>query len=322
MTGVGAEGAAEAGSARADGTAEAGGVGAGGTAEAGRGQTGGTGVEGTTVINPEVAPGIRRVELVMGTMVALHIADDLPRARLEAMAEDFYSWMRSVDRDFSVHKADSEVSRLGRGELRFEDCSRNLKEVIETCAGIWESTDGFFDIYATGRLDPSGYVKGWAAEVASARLMAAGSANHLVNAGGDIRTRGNPAEGQPWYIPIRHPWRTDGAYLMVAGTDFAVATSGTYERGFHVVHPFSGEPAEALRSVTVVGPDLGCADAYATAAVAMGEPGLAWLAKLPQGYTAAVVTEDGRGFTTDGLPSVPLDTPAPAQRPIQPGQPF
>lgn len=265
--------------------------------------------------------GLRRVELVMGTMVALHIADDLPAHQSQALADDFYDWMRGVDRDFSVHKPDSEVSRLGRGEITAADCSQHLREVLDTCATLWDATDGYFDIYATGKLDPSGYVKGWSAEVASARLAAGGSLNHLVNAGGDVRVRGNPAPDEPWLVPITHPWQTDGIYLMVSGTDLGVATSGTYARGFHVVEPYTGKPAEALRSVTVVGPDLGLADGYATAAVAMGEAGLKWLAKLPAGYSAAVVTEDGRGYTTPGFPAVPPTTTSAAQLPNQPFTP-
>lgn len=270
---------------------------------------------GMTVIHES---GLRRVELVMGTMIALDIADRLPADQLTALADDFFAWMREVDRRFSVHRPDSEVSRLGRGEIRSEECSPYLREVLEACTGLWTATDGFFDIYATGRLDPSGYVKGWAAEVASARLLAAGSGNHCVNAGGDVRTRGNPAPGVAWHIPVTHPWQTDGAFLLLAGSDLGIATSGTYRRGFHVVQPFTGAPASALRSVTIVGPSLAVADAYATAAVAMGEPGLEWLAALPAEYHSAVVTEDGRGFRSPGLPAVDPLTPVPAQQPVRP----
>jgi thiamine biosynthesis lipoprotein len=246
-------------------------------------------------------PGLRRSELVMGTMVAIDIADSLPEVVLNRLADDFYDWMREVDGRFSTYRSDSEVCRMDRGELLLPDGSRHLREVHETCAELWRDTDGFFDVYATGRLDPSGYVKGWAAEVASARLAAAGSVNHLVNAGGDIRVRGGPRPGQPWQVPLRHPWHGDGAFLVLAVTDVGVATSGTYERGFHVVNPRTGKPAQALRSVTVVGPDLGLADAYATAAVAMGMPGLDWLSRL-SGYQVAVVTEGGEGFCSAGLP--------------------
>ncbi|NJC63084.1 FAD:protein FMN transferase [Planosporangium flavigriseum] len=240
----------------------------------------------------------------MGTMIAIDLADPLPEATLAALADDFFSWMREVDRRFSTYKPDSEVCRLHRGELPPAQWSDHLREVLDACARLWRDTDGYFDVYATGPLDPSGYVKGWAAEVASARLVAGGSTNHFINAGGDVRVRGCPAPGERWHIPIRHPWQHDGAYLVVAGNDLAIATSGTYERGFHVVNPRTGEPAQALRSVTVVGPDLAVADAYATAGVAMSMAGLPWLAALP-GYEVAVVTEDGQGFRSPGLPEVP-----------------
>ena len=258
--------------------------------------------------------GFHRVELVMGTMVAIQITDPMPQRDLEALAEAFFAWMRDVERRFTVHKPDSEVCRLDRGEVTLDECSPDLAEVLDACAKLWDETSGYFDVYATGKLDPSGYVKGWAAEVASARLAEAGSVNHFINAGGDVRTRGFAAPGVPWHIPVRHPWRKDGLFLMLAGTDLAVATSGTYERGFHVIDPHTGQPAELMRSVTVVGPDLAVADAYATTAVAMGEPGLAWLAGLA-GYETAVVTEDGKGYCSANLPATSPDAAVPAQTP-------
>jgi thiamine biosynthesis lipoprotein len=56
----------------------------------------------------------------------------------------------------------------------------------------------------------------------------------------------------------------------VALRDGAVATSGLYERGLHVVDPRQRRPATDLAAATVIGPDLAMADAYATTAVAMG----------------------------------------------------
>jgi thiamine biosynthesis lipoprotein len=249
---------------------------------------------------------MRRSELLMGTMIAIDIADPLPQHRLAALADDFYAFMREVDARFSTYRPDSEVCRVDRGELAASAASADLREVLVGCARLWRETDGYFDEYATGRLDPSGYVKGWAAEVASARLAAAGSVNHLVNAGGDVRVRGEPVPGQPWHVPLRHPWHADGAFAVLALRDAGVATSGTYERGFHVIDPRTGRPAQGLRSVTVVGPDSSLADAYATAAVAMGMAGIDWLAGL-SGYEVAVVTEDGRGFCSAGLPMVAVE---------------
>jgi thiamine biosynthesis lipoprotein len=88
---------------------------------------------------------------------------------------------------------------------------------------------------------------------------------------------------------------------VLTGTELAVATSGTYERGLHVIDPRTGRPAGRLRSVTVVGRDLAVADAYATAAVAMGEAGLRWLAGL-RDHECGVVAEDGRCYRSKRFP--------------------
>jgi len=258
--------------------------------------------------------GLVRHELVMGTMIALHITDELPGDRLAALADEFFDWMHEVDHRFSTYKDDSELCRLDRGEITLAECSADMREVLDTCAMLKQDTLGYFDVYATGRLDPSGYVKGWSAEVASRRLARAGSHNHFINAGGDIRTRGCPEPGERWLVPLRHPWDPDGIFLMLAGNDLGVATSGTYERGFHVIDPLTGKPAELMRSVTVAGPNLALADAYATAGVAMGMPGLQWLSELP-GYHVAVITEDGQGFTSPDLPQVAPTSVVAAQVP-------
>ncbi|HEX5741759.1 MAG TPA: FAD:protein FMN transferase [Pilimelia sp.] len=243
----------------------------------------------------------------MGTAVSIELADPLERPALVSLVDQTVAWLHEVDRRFSTYKDDSEISRLDRGAVTVADCSADVREVLAMCAELWRGSDGYFDAYATGRLDPSGFVKGWSVEVASRWLVANGSTRHCLNAGGDIRARGLSASGQPWRIGVRHPWQPDKVSWVVSGTDIAVATSGVYERGAHVVDPVRGRPATALRSVTVVGPDLGRADAYATVAMAMGRRGLAWLAELDEtGYASAAVTADGRAYTSRHLPVAQL----------------
>ncbi|GAA2597272.1 FAD:protein FMN transferase [Dactylosporangium fulvum] len=242
-----------------------------------------------------------RVEHVMGMAVSLDLSDDLPLPELERLADGVFDWLRVVDTIFSTYKPESEISRLGRGDLRRSDCSPVVGEVLDRCAELWRETNGYFDVNAGGTLDPSGYVKGWAVQRACDRLLADGSANHCLNAGGDLFVRGAPSGRERWRIGIRHPWEALSVAWVLEITDRAVATSGTYERGPHVLNPFTGKPATALRSVTVVGPDLGTADAYATAALAMGLPGIDWLATL-EGHESAVVTEDGQALRSDALP--------------------
>jgi thiamine biosynthesis lipoprotein len=240
----------------------------------------------------------------MGTAVSIELAGDRPETALRELIDGVCAWLHEVDARFSTYKEDSEVSRMRRGELTAADASPDLRHVLNACADLWRDTDGYFDAYAQGPLDPSGYVKGWSVEVASARLAEAGCVDHYINAGGDIRTRGHHPDGGPWRVGIRHPWEADKISWVLAMTDGAVATSGTYERGDHVINPRTGTPARGLRSVTIVGADLAMADAYATAALAMGEAALPWLSKLAaDGYESAVVTDDRRAFSSANLPA-------------------
>ena len=179
-----------------------------------------------------------------------------------------FAWLRWVDATFSTYRADSEICRLERGELALADAHPLVREVLGQCERLRERTGGFFDLRATGRLDPSGLVKGWAVDRAAALLDRAGCTRFCIDAGGDLRLRGGP-----WRVGIRHPHRRRRLAGVIAVTDAAVATSGTYERGRHIVDPHTGRPATDALSVTIVGPDLATADAYATAAFAMGEAG-------------------------------------------------
>ena len=129
-------------------------------------------------------------------------------------------------------------------------------------------------------------------------------ANYSINAGGDILVRGRALPGGAWRIGIRHPELAGEVAKVVEAHDLAVATSGSYERGTHILDPHTGAPPEGALSVTVTGPELGTADAYATAAFAMGLDGPAWTARLAGGYEALTILADGRVLSTPGFPAV------------------
>jgi FAD:protein FMN transferase len=116
---------------------------------------------------------------------------------------------------------------------------------------------------------------------------------------------GRPGAGgmstAPWRVGIADPLRPGRLALVVEARDRAVATSGTAERGPHILDPHTGRPAAGLASLTVTGPSLALADAYATAAIAMG-PGQArdWTESL-EGYEAYAITETGGTWQTPGF---------------------
>ncbi|HEX2104290.1 MAG TPA: FAD:protein FMN transferase [Solirubrobacteraceae bacterium] len=242
--------------------------------------------------------GLHRVEEVMGIPVGIDVRD--AGADPQAVARAF-AHLRWVDATFSPYRPDSEVRRLAAGTLAPSDAHRDVRAVLARCERLRARTRGRFDVRATGALDPSGFVKGWAVERAAAILAQAGARNLCVHAGGDVRVRGEPAPGKLWRVGVQHPTVRGAVAAVLASRDLAVATSGAYERGAHVIDPRTGRPPRGVLSVTVAGPDLGTADAYATAAFAMGPDGPAWTATLGGGYEALAILADGRVLSTPGL---------------------
>jgi thiamine biosynthesis lipoprotein len=150
-----------------------------------------------------------------------------------------------------------------------------------------------------GGVDPTGLVKGWAVERALDVLRLEGVTGALVNGGGDLAAFGCPAAGRAWRIGIRHPWRHD-ALACVIRIQAAVATSGTYERGPHLLDPFTGRPGNRAVSATVTGPSLALADALATAVAAGGDDAMAAVAAL-DGYAGYLIRPDGSEADTGGI---------------------
>jgi FAD:protein FMN transferase len=247
--------------------------------------------------------GSHHIEYVMGTALVFDIRDAADRGGVAAAV----AWLHHVDATFSTYRVESPISRLGRGEIGLDDVSEEVRSVLLLCERLRSETNGAFDALAVPapngtNLDPSGVVKGWAIERAAEILERHGHTDFLVNGGGDIAVRGTAAPGRPWTIGIRQPHDAKAvAATIEACGPFAVATSGTYERGAHIIDPFTGFPTADLASVTVTGPDLTFADAYATAVFVMGEVGLEWLAERP-GYAGCVITHDGDMRATASWP--------------------
>ena len=249
-----------------------------------------------------LAPRSVHIEQVMGTVVSLDLRD-ASEARARAAFARVVGWLRDVDRRFSTYRPDSEISRLDRGELRLRDASGDVRRVLARCAALREETGGAFDECAGGRLDPSALVKGWAVQRGADMLVAAGHEDFSLNAGGDVVVRGGALPEPVWRVGIQHPRDRDAIAAAVAVTDAAVATSGAYERGAHILDPRGGgAPADVL-SVTVVGPDLALADAYSTAAFSLGVDGPAWTLGLG-GYESMTILADGRVLCTPAFPMV------------------
>lgn len=251
----------------------------------------------------------RRAVEQWGTVISIDVRDIDDDGAIDACLAFF----ERVDDLFSTWRPDTEIMRIGRGELPRADASPEVVEVLELCEQMRLESRGAFDITAGGLpnvperpgrapLDPSGLVKGWAVARAGALLQAAGATCFFVSAGGDLVAVGHPEEHPAgWRVGIRHPWEPQRVAAVLAIDGAAVATSGRYERGDHIIDPRTGRPAAGLASVTVVGPDLAVADAYATAVLVLGpDEGMLWLAARA-GYEGLAITDDRNVVTTTGF---------------------
>jgi len=224
-------------------------------------------------------------------------------AAVDAAARAVYGELREVDRTFSLYREDSEVSRLARGELSLESADPVVREVADRCLRARELTGGLFDAATPdGHWDPSGLVKGWAAERASRLLAQVDGLDWCLNAGGDVVVV--CPSGESFTIGIQDPRDPGGVVATVRSTGNAVATSGTAARGAHLYDPRSGGAAVGRwLSISVTGPSLESADVLATAAFVAGDNWPQVVALLPE-YAGLGVLADGTLRATAGWPGV------------------
>lgn len=241
----------------------------------------------------------------MGTVVSFVVYPGVPGR--DAAAAALVRACRSLheaDAVFSTYVSDSPISRLRRGEAELAELPGEVATVLELCQRAKEASGGWFDPWAMpGGVDPTGLVKGWAAERALRELVLAEVTGAMVNAAGDLMVHGCPDEAPSWRIGIAHPWRRD-ALACVIEADAAVATSGTYERGAHLIDPRSGRPAARAASATVTGPSLAIADALATALAVAGGEAMQLVTNV-DGYDAYLICTDGTEHASEGIRFAP-----------------
>jgi thiamine biosynthesis lipoprotein len=160
------------------------------------------------------------------------------------------------------------------------------------------------------RIDLGGIAKGYAVDRAAAVLKAAGLADFLAQAGGDLYGSGTKPDGSPWVSGIQDPRADQGVYFAVIElTNHAFSTAGDYARAFilggkryhHIIDPRTGYPATACRSVTVWAGDAFTADAIDDAVFILGpEKGLPLVEAQPDAG-AVIVDKDNKVWISERL---------------------
>jgi FAD:protein FMN transferase len=227
----------------------------------------------------------------MGMPISIHLrGQDVDSPAVAAGVRGAFDLLTEAERLFSTYRQDSEVSRIRRGELDPARADPLVRQVIAACSQAGDLTLGAFTDLLPDRdgvrgFDPTGLVKGWAADRAARRLAALPGTSFCLNAGGDVvvgtsllarAAAGGPTvaglagggAGGPeavWRVGIENPRDRSQILEVVELADGGVATSGTAARGAHLYDPVTGTFPERSGSVTVVGPSLLWADVWATA---------------------------------------------------------
>ena len=124
----------------------------------------------------------------MGTIVTIDVytpgeataaeIDELRRQLVRAT-----TILQRADEVFSTWQPGSAISRLRAGEITTAEAPAEVADVLSRCATARELSGGWFDPWAMpGGIDPTGLVKGWAAQQALAAFTAPCIAGAMVNA--------------------------------------------------------------------------------------------------------------------------------------------
>jgi len=226
----------------------------------------------------------------MGMPISIHLrGKDVDSPMVAHVVEDAFDLLREADRLFSTYRDDSEVSRIRRGELDPAHADDLVQQVIALCRQASELTKGSFtdhlpDDQGVLRFDPTGLVKGWAADRAANRLAELSGLAFCLNAGGDVVVGGSESEtesetevevnggarqskdgsGALWRVGIEDPRDRSRVAQVVELHHGGAATSGTAARGAHLYDPKTQTFVGRAGSVTVIGPSLMWADVWAT----------------------------------------------------------
>jgi FAD:protein FMN transferase len=168
-------------------------------------------------------------------------------------------------------------------------------------------------------LDVGAVAKGYATELVSKEVMAAGFKSAIISAGGNVRVMEKPLDGvrERWGIGIQDPKKAilsdeDNLLDTLFLNNGSVVSSGDYERFYtvngknyhHLIDPKTLMPGDYYSAITIVTEDSGIADALSTAVFLLPYEESKALVKSLKGVEVVWVMKDGKVETTDGMKKI------------------
>ncbi len=149
------------------------------------------------------------------------------------------------------------------------------------------------------RIDLGGIGKGYAIDLAYSALLPL--SNYLINAGGDVRARGNNESDEPWNLELIHQDKTNTTTQLfsIPIQGKALACSGSWARKVkqfhHLIDPKTGKPENKTKTVYILSDKAIDADGLATAIFIGGKE---LLSTLSYSVDALIIDSDDNVHAT------------------------
>jgi thiamine biosynthesis lipoprotein len=201
------------------------------------------------------------------------------------------------------------------GEKKTQPTDDEIKDLLKLVdAGNIELKDKSVSFKAQGMgITLDGIAVGFIVDRVSELLLSRGIRNHLINASGDIRTRGAKEDGKPWAVAIQDPWKRKTYPDVVHMADGAISTSGNYEIYYdrekmfhHIVNPKTGFSPDEVTSGTIIADTTMEADALATAVCVMPPSQATEFVNALSGCESLVIGKDGALWKSKGWKSAAI----------------
>ena len=243
----------------------------------------------------------------MGTVAAVSFRGGANPALADAVRAEY----ASAAAPLNAWDPGSELSRLSSTNGWERRVSPSARPCYAAAFSLMHETEGAFNPLLAEKMrargftrkaalvDLGGIAKGFAVDCAfdRARGVSPCGCDWLLDLGGNLRAgRGD------WRVGVRDPLGNGLCARAVLREGEAMATSGTYERGKHILDGRTGlVVSNGVASASVIAPSAMLADALSTALFVMGpDEGGEFLRKRHADVAALWVMEDGSTRRFDG----------------------
>ena len=164
------------------------------------------------------------------------------------LAERMRSRISEIEAAGNCFDPASELSRFNDGLLAPDELSGELQQILRICEEWRIRTDGIFNVKVNGRINLSGFLKGYALDELKPLLAVYGISDALVSMGNSsILAIGNrDAEVAGWLLTA-----PDGGTHLLRNQ--CLTTSGNDNPGRrHIIDPRTGKFIEGQRTVSVI----------------------------------------------------------------------